>query len=359
MPTDDDDARDSAPDSPGESLDEFPEPDLDLHPDPESAPEAEPERKRRRWPRRLLVGFVALIVLATTSSLIFNAATSTPAAEPAGLKFVTADGIRTRYVEWGTSGPAVVLVHGFAESADTFDPLGAALAAAHRRVYALDLTGWGYSQRVGPYDVDHQAQQLLGFLDAMHLRDPILVGHSTGAAVVADAVLRAPSRASGVVFLDGDGLDTGAGANAGWLESVLVNPYRTSLLRLALSQDWLIRKIYDANCGPGCPSLDAAGVDQWRRPLEVAGAQDALWQELAIVGLPAARIHELAALRIPKAVVFGADDSVFPQSAPYATASRIGAPAPTVIPGARHLSFISNPKQVAAAITALPASGAQ
>jgi pimeloyl-ACP methyl ester carboxylesterase len=321
-----------------------------------AAAAAAPKRsRRRRWPRRLLIGVLALFLLATSSSLIYNAATGTPAAEPTGLKFVTADGIRTRYLEWGDSGPTVVLVHGFAESADTFDPLGTALAAAHRRVYALDLTGWGYSQRVGPYDVAHQAQQLLGFLDALHLKAPILVGHSTGAAVVAQAVLEDPSRASGLVFLDGDGLDTGAGAGANWLESIIVNPYRTTLLRLALSQDWVIRKIYDSNCGPGCPSLDAAGVDQWRRPLEVAGAQDALWQELSIVGLPAARIADLAALRMPKAVVFGADDTVFAASAPYDTAKRIGAPPPTVIPGARHLSFISNPKQVAAAITRLPA----
>ncbi|HWG28475.1 alpha/beta hydrolase [Actinospica sp.] len=304
----------------------------------------------------MLATLLTLCLLATSASLIYNAATSTPAAEPAGLKFVTADGIRTRYLQWGTdgTGPPVVLVHGFAESADTFDPLGSALAAAHRRVYALDLTGWGYSQRQGPYDADHQAKQLLGFLDALHLQAPVLVGHSTGAAVIAAAVLDDPSRASGLVFLDGDGLNTGAGSGAQWLESILINPYRTTLLRLAIRQDWLIRQIYDDNCGPGCPSLDAAGVDQWRRPLQVAGAQDALWQELSIVGLPAARIAELAGLRMPKAVVFGADDGVFPQSAPYDTAKRIGAPPPTIIPGARHLSFISNPEQVSAAITSLP-----
>lgn len=361
MPMYDDDARDPAsPDEPALSdgvdlpePDDVPEPAAEPEPDPAAAATTG-TRKHRRWPRRLLVAVLAFFVLATSFSLIYNAATGTPAADPAGLKFVTADGIHTRYVEWGTSGPAIVLVHGFAESADTFDPLGTALAAAHRRVYALDLTGWGYSQRVRPYDVEHQARQLLGFLDALHLQSPILVGHSTGAAVVAQAVLEAPDRASGLVFLDGDGLDTGAGAGANRLESVLINPYRTTLLRIALSQDWLIRKIYDANCGAGCPPLDAAGVDQWRRPLEVAGAQDALWQELSIVGLPAARIADLAALRMPKAVVFGADDTVFARSSPYDTAERIGAPAPTVIPGARHLSFISDPRQVAAAITALP-----
>jgi pimeloyl-ACP methyl ester carboxylesterase len=55
---------------------------------------------------------------------------------------------------------------------------------------------------------------------------------------------------------------------------------------------------------------------------------------------------------MPKSVIFGAEDDVFARSAPYETARRIGAPPPTIIPGARHLSFISQPGRVAAAITA-------
>lgn len=53
-------------------------------------------------------------------------------------------------------------------------------------------------------------------------------------------------------------------------------------------------------------------------------------------------------------MIFGADDDVFTRSSPYDTAKLIGAPSPTVIPGARHLSLISHPRQVAAAIDALP-----
>ena len=75
------------------------------------------------------------------------------AGEPAGPQFVSADAIRTRYRQWGSGGPPVVLVHGFAESADTWNRV-AGLLAAHRRVYALDMTGWGYSRRRGPYEAE-------------------------------------------------------------------------------------------------------------------------------------------------------------------------------------------------------------
>jgi len=309
------------------------------------------ERPRRwRWARRLLAAVLVLIVTATLVSFGYNAATAGRAREPAGLRFVSADGIRTRYREWGGGGPPVVLVHGFAESADTWDRV-AGLLGAGRRVYALDLTGWGYSGRRGPYDADHQAAQLLGFLDALHLDRATLVGHSTGAAVAAAATLRAPGRVGGLVFLDGDGLNTGAGAGADGLKSVLPDPYRTTLLRLALRQDWVIRRIYGSQCGPACPRLDGAGVDRWRRPLQVAGAEHALWSMKGIVGLPAARLAALTRVAVPKKVIFGAEDDVFSRSSPYDTAKLIGAPAPAVIPGARHLSFISHPGQVAAAIT--------
>jgi pimeloyl-ACP methyl ester carboxylesterase len=303
----------------------------------------------RRWLRRLGVAALALFVLVTVFSFGYNAVTAGRAGLPSGLRFVDAGGIRTRYRQWDGPGPPIVLVHGFVESADTFDPLGRELSKT-RQVYALDLTGWGYSQRVGPYDAGHQAEQLLGFLDALHLTRPVLVGHSSGAAVVAEAALRSPQRVGGVVFLDGDALDTGAGSGSGPLRSVLIDPYRTTLLRLAVHSDRLIRAVYANNCGPSCPPLDAAGVRQWRRPFEVPGAERAIWQFTGLVGLPASRVAELAGAPMPKAVIFGADDSVFDRSAPYDTAKRIGAPAPTVIPGARHLSFISHPAAVAAAI---------
>jgi pimeloyl-ACP methyl ester carboxylesterase len=176
------------------------------------------------------------------------------------------------------------------------------------------------------------------------------VGHSTGAGVVAAAALRAPGRVDGLVLLDGDALDTGAGAGADGLRSVLLDPYRMTLLRLAVRSDWIIRRIYASQCGPACPRLGRAGVDRWRRPLQVAGAERGLWHMPGVVGLPASRVAELARLPVRKAVVFGADDGVFPRSSPWETARRIGAPPPVIISGARHLSLISHPAQVAAAV---------
>ncbi|MCZ4118285.1 alpha/beta fold hydrolase [Streptomyces sp. H39-S7] len=324
--------------------------------EPAPAPPA-PRSRPRRWARRTALVCAALLVAVTAASFAYNGLTSDRAAPPPGLTYVEAAGIHTRYETWGTAGPPVVLVHGAFESAGTWSRLAPLLARDHR-VYALDLTGSGYSERSGPYTVDHFTQQLLGFLDAVRLggpgERPILVGHSSGAAMVAEAALRAPGRIGGVMLLDGDALDTGAGPPPA-LRYVLIDPYRTTLLRLGLGSDWLIRTVYNAQCGPGCPRLDGAGLDQWRRPLRVAGAEGALWSMLGegVPGMSADRLAGLRRVEPPKAVVFGERDDVFSARTPAETAERVGAPAPTLIPGARHLAMISHPDAVAAAVEAL------
>ena len=312
--------------------------------------------RRRKWLRRIAVGVVVLVFGVTGLSACYNLVTDQRMSVPAGLTYVQTGDISTRYRQWGTSGTPIVLVHGFIESADTWQGLAPLLAAAGHRVYALDLDGWGYTQRVAPFDLAHQSAQLLGFIAALHLDRPILVGHSSGAAIAAAATLRSPSSVGGIMFLDGDGLATGAGQKTPF-SKLLIDPYRTTLLRLLVRSDTVVRTVYSAACGPTCPKLDAAGLDQWRRPLQVPGAESSIWAmvNLGVPGLPPQQLADLAALRLPKSVVFGGADSAYDKDAPQQTATRIGAPAPTVIPGARHLTPVNSPATVAAAIESLAA----
>ena len=134
-----------------------------------------------------------------------------------------------------------------------------------------------------------------------------MVGHSSGAAVAGLAALDGGPRVAGVMFLDGDAKPLAAPSFARYL---VIGPYRTTLFRLGLSLDWVVRTIYDSQCGPLCPPLSAAGVEVWRRPLQQPGAEDALWSTLR-TGIPSLTPAQLSRLRrspVPKSVVFGADD---------------------------------------------------
>ncbi|MEV5965271.1 alpha/beta hydrolase [Kribbella sp. NPDC051952] len=310
----------------------------------------------KRFLRRLLLGILAFWLAITIASLGYNAFTNGTAEPPPGLKFVQTGDVKTRYDSWGTTGTPIVLVHGAVESVDTWSRLVPLLAKNHR-VYAYDITGYGYSERKAPYTIEHLTAQLLGFLDAMHLGGPgeprpILVGHSLGAGIAAEATLEAPARIGGIMFLDGDGLPL---PNDG-PRPLVVPPYRTTLLRLVLGSDWLIRKIYNGVCAPDCPAPD---VDQWTRPFRQPGAEKAVWQMTAhgIPAVSAERLTKLRDLAIPKSVVFGALDTNGGNATE--TATRIGAPPPTLIPDANHLTPISNPTEVAAAINGLAGNRAE
>jgi len=318
---------------------------------------SQPRVRRRRWrfARWVLLTFVVLAVALTAASYGYNFATNGPVPRPPGLLMASGGGFDTRYLEWGTTGTPIVLVPGVFETADTFDSLGPVLGAGHR-VYAIDLTGTGYSAPSPPYDASHEAAQVLAFLAAEGLTGanaPILVGHSAGAAVVGMAAVDGGTRyVHGVVFLDGDA--TGVSDVLGFLGYLFVNPYRTSLLRIALGQGWLIRDLYNAQCGPACPALTAAGVQTWALPLEQPGFAGELqyWLEHGIASMTTAQFASLRAVQVPKLVVYGASDPQMSASDADLTAQRIGAPPPTTVPG-RHLTMISSPDQVAAAIDSL------
>jgi pimeloyl-ACP methyl ester carboxylesterase len=303
------------------------------------------------------VAIVVLVAAVTVASFGYNLATDGPAPRPAHLLFAEGGGWDTRYLEWGTHGTPVILVPGALETADIFAKLGPVLANNHR-VFAIDLSGTGYSAPNPPFSAGHLAAQILAFARTEQLTGanaPVLVGHSAGAADVGIAALQGPKVVKGVVFLDGDATPLSAPSFLGAIASTLfINPYKTSALRLALSQDWLIKNIYSSQCGPTCPQLNQAGVNTWRWPLEQPGFQTEITETMrfGITAMTPAQFAALKATSVPKLVVFGVGDAEMSHSDAALTARRIGAPPPVFVPG-RHLTMIASPGQVAAAIDSL------
>jgi pimeloyl-ACP methyl ester carboxylesterase len=303
------------------------------------------------------IAIVALAVAVTAASFGYNLATGGPAPRPAHLLFADGGGWDTRYLEWGTHGTPVILVPGAFETAGTFAKLGPLLANAHR-VFAIDLSGTGYSAPNPPFSADHLAGQILAFAKTEKLigaNAPVLVGHSSGAADVGVAALQGPKIVKGVVFLDGDATPLSVPSFLGPIAATLfINPYKTSVLRLALSQDWLIKNIYGSACGPTCPQLNQAGLNTWRWPLEQPGFQTEITETMrfGITAMTPAQFAALKTTTVPKLVVLGVDDGEMSHSDAALTARRIGSPPPLYVPG-RHLTMIASPGQVAAAIDSL------
>ena len=211
--------------------------------------------------RRVAVTALVLLAAVTAASFGYNRhGAVTLSVLPARPDHDQGGRFRYPLPELGECRIPIVLIPGAFETADTFAALGAALGASHR-VFAIDLTGTGYSQPSPPFSAGHLAAQVLAFVRAEHLTGrgrPVLAGHSSGAAVAGMAALDGGGASAGVIFLDGDALALPGASFAGRL---LIDPYRTSLLRLALSSSWLIRTIYTRQCGPACLLLTATGVE--------------------------------------------------------------------------------------------------
>ena len=251
----------------------------------------------------------------------------------------------THYERFGSRGSPIVLVGGFLEPSDTWDDVVRALGRNHR-VLAMDLAGFGYSQRSGHYKLADWQRQLDAFMSTQGFSRALLVGHSLGAGVVAAEALAKPARASGIVLLDGDALASGGGP--GFLRSLIVDPYRTAAFRIVKGRDWAVSRIIREAYAPDRVSVDRRELDRWRRPLEVDGTEDALARMLSN-GLQGLQLSDLAKVRVPATVVFGQHDNSVPVSSGRRVAAVLHAPL-TIIAGSGHLSQITHPRAVAAAI---------
>jgi pimeloyl-ACP methyl ester carboxylesterase len=102
------------------------------------------------------------------------------------MPFVDArDGTRLYVHDWG-SGPAVVLIHGWPLSADSWEKQHTALAEAGFRVVAYDRRGFGRSDKPWTgYDYDTLADDTAAVVQGLGLTDVSLVGFSMGGGEVA------------------------------------------------------------------------------------------------------------------------------------------------------------------------------
>jgi non-heme chloroperoxidase len=102
----------------------------------------------------------------------------------------TKDGTEIYYKDWG-QGPVVTLSHGWPLSADAWDGQMFFLAQSGFRVVAHDRRGHGRSsQPFSGNDMDSYADDLAAVIEALDLRDVMLVGHSTGGGEVVRYIRR-------------------------------------------------------------------------------------------------------------------------------------------------------------------------
>src|ERR1700744_4211160 len=110
------------------------------------------------------------------------------------IHFIEANGLRFAYLEQG-SGPLVLMLHGFPDTAHTWDDLRRRIAAKGYRAVSPFMRG--YHPTAIPdrdADADTLARDPRAFIDALGAREAIVIGHDGGAGAAYGAAALGPDR---------------------------------------------------------------------------------------------------------------------------------------------------------------------
>jgi pimeloyl-ACP methyl ester carboxylesterase len=119
--------------------------------------------------------------------------------------------------EWPGQERDVLLVHGLASNARTWDLVAAKLNQAGHHVVAVDQRGHGLSDKPETgYTFDDVCTDLTALIEAMSLRTPVVCGQSWGGNVVLELAARWPEVMSGVVMVDGGFIDLSGAPGVTW-----------------------------------------------------------------------------------------------------------------------------------------------
>jgi pimeloyl-ACP methyl ester carboxylesterase len=252
------------------------------------------------------------------------------------------------YVEGGKQGgPPLVLVHGFGGSyADWL--LAVKYLTGNFRVIIPDLPGWGASTRLPNADYGYVAQvdRLHGFVDALHLGEIAIAGHSMGGAIAGLYAAKYPKDVAALVLVDSSGVpfkengfvrELKAGRSPFDIDDRAEFRHLESLL--FANPPWVPPRIQDVFVDKS--KNERAFDDKVLRELAAPDARNALQPKLPDITAPALAIWCMQ----DQVIDVSALDAI---RAGLTHAPNIGV---TELNGCGHMSIMEKPREVAQSIT--------
>src|ERR1700743_1081143 len=110
------------------------------------------------------------------------------------IQFVDANGRKFAYLEEGT-GPLVLMLHGFPDTAHTWDHLRSRIAAKGYRAVSPFMRGY-QPTAIPDRDADQEtlARDALALVDALGASEAVVIGHDWGASAAYGAAALGPER---------------------------------------------------------------------------------------------------------------------------------------------------------------------
>ncbi|MFN8670237.1 MAG: alpha/beta hydrolase [Gemmatimonadaceae bacterium] len=117
-------------------------------------------------------------------------------------RFISTNGVRLNVLDWGGTGPALILIHGYGDSPHVFDDIAPAFAG-NFHVVAYARRGHGKSSGGESYSNATLAADLIGVMDSLGIAKANLAGWSMGGNEITAAAGLYPDRVEKIVYLDG------------------------------------------------------------------------------------------------------------------------------------------------------------
>jgi len=272
----------------------------------------------------LSAGLSLAATLSGSAAEVWQTLPPTPKLPPAAAEGrIELNGARIWYAEWGQRAPGapVLLLHGGLANSNYFGHLIPALVDHGYRVVAMDSRGHGRSTRSdAPYSYHLMAEDVVGLLDALHLRKVSVVGWSDGGCIGLDLALNHPDRIARLFAF---------GANAdvsGSREGVEATPVFAAYLRRVPDE---------------YRSLSPT-PEQWA---SFSAAIGKMWETL-----PAMSASELHTFKVPTTIADGEyEEAIKPEHTRY-MAGAIPAARLVILPRVSHFAMLQNPAEFDAAV---------
>ncbi len=274
----------------------------------------------------------------------FTAALAAPRREGT----VDAGGVPLHCLEWGADGsPGLLLVHGGAAHAHWWSFLAPLLADRWHSV-AFDLSGHGDSGRRDSYSLEAWAEEVLAVAEwTAFPGPPVVVGHSMGGLIAAQAALDYGPRLAGAVLVDAPlkrpDPESREAARSPALRAPSVYPTRAeAVARFRLMPAQPVRHRFLLEHIAGHSVHEVPGGWTWKFDPVVFRRQR----------LPVGERLPEAGCRL--ALIYGQHSAIVPPDIAAYTAAMMGPEAPVaVIPDAHHHLLLDQPLAFVAALRAL------
>lgn len=266
---------------------------------------------------------------------------------------VVLHGHRHRYLTAGDGEQVLVLVHGLAGDAETWNPLLGELAR-HHTVIAPDLLGHGGSDKPrGDYSTAALAASVRDLVLLLGHERVTVVGHSLGGGVAMQFSYLFPELTERLVLISSGGL--GRGVNLGIrLASLPLSQRVIPLVANRASAPLVrgVRRAVESVTGPA-PMPVAEALEGWLRMSEAGAARSFTTTVKTSVDLWGQRTRALDRLylarMLPVLVVVGDHDTVIPPHHSTRAAQLVGGRL-EVLPGAGHVPWWDDTATVARAV---------